>query len=934
LFFSRFGPDFLPHLYLALGPITFVVMTGTGSRLSGEATRFLVRLPLVLAAAVLVARGILELDLRWFYPVLWLVMMVLWVTQLMGSWGLAGTVSDTRQAKRLFPLYGAGLIGGAVIGGLATGPLADAIHADNLLFVWAGALIAAHVLARSVAGPPEAIVRSRRPPGRVGLIGGIRQGLGDVLTWPLLRWMSLSLILLAALYFTLALLFAEAATARLPRTDDLAGFLGLFMGATNGAALLVSLVVAPRLFARFGLPNMVLALAGIYLVGYGALALMPTFGTLVAFRFVQMVWFNGVWATAWQTLFNVVPPERRARTRSFMDAGPLQAGVMFSGLLLILADRVLARSHLFVVGAVAATVALWSMWRARRAYGEALMEALRSGNPDVFRPEEEPFGGFRDDADAHAAVALGASDPDPAVRRISIEILADVAVPGSEAALVPALVDPDPAIRSAAVGGLVRAGHARDDIRPLLRDPDPTVRAAAAGALLPDAQARSVLVEMSRDGRPLWRAAAMEALGREGGDPEAVAAGLDDPEPSVRRAAARALASVDPRRSVDPLVGALDDHDESVREDAANALGAIGAPAEAVLVRALRDRDREAGALTALATIPGPPAEGLVTYAHDQVELARHYHRIWLRARSGPDERMQLVAHGVRARALGHGVNALRAVSRLGEPGPMGVALENLASRDPQQRANALETLDAVGEPEVVRPLLALWDAASEHSMDAPHAIAQLLGDADPWLRACAALAASSIAHFDLSPVEDLAMSDPEPLVREAATATLKGGTLKTLSTLSLLERVMFLRKVRLFAELSPADLKHIAEAASEHAYPDGEVIAEQGETGDEMHIVVTGEIRVEASFDDGTRAEIARRRPGEYVGEMAIISDDPRLASLVCAGPVRTLSLDRRSFARILRERPAASLAVMRVLCDRLRESHRGTRSKRPQEN
>jgi CRP-like cAMP-binding protein len=54
----------------------------------------------------------------------------------------------------------------------------------------------------------------------------------------------------------------------------------------------------------------------------------------------------------------------------------------------------------------------------------------------------------------------------------------------------------------------------------------------------------------------------------------------------------------------------------------------------------------------------------------------------------------------------------------------------------------------------------------------------------------------------------------------------------------------------------------------------------------------------------------------------MAIISDEPRVASLVCAGPVRTLCLDRRSFERILRERPAASLAVMRVLCDRLRES------------
>jgi CRP-like cAMP-binding protein len=55
----------------------------------------------------------------------------------------------------------------------------------------------------------------------------------------------------------------------------------------------------------------------------------------------------------------------------------------------------------------------------------------------------------------------------------------------------------------------------------------------------------------------------------------------------------------------------------------------------------------------------------------------------------------------------------------------------------------------------------------------------------------------------------------------------------------------------------------------------------------------------------------------------MAIISEEPRMASLVAGGDVRTLSIDRTRFQRILKERPEASLAVMRVLCERLRESH-----------
>jgi CRP/FNR family cyclic AMP-dependent transcriptional regulator len=145
----------------------------------------------------------------------------------------------------------------------------------------------------------------------------------------------------------------------------------------------------------------------------------------------------------------------------------------------------------------------------------------------------------------------------------------------------------------------------------------------------------------------------------------------------------------------------------------------------------------------------------------------------------------------------------------------------------------------------------------------------------------------------------------------------------ETLSKLPVMERVLFLRKVPLFGELTPSDLKHVAESATEHLYTDGEAIAEQGEVGDEMHIVVAGEIRVVVGTERESPQEVARRRPGDCVGEMAIVSEEPRMASLLAEGDVRTLSIDRARFQRILKERPEASLAVMRVLCERLRESH-----------
>ena len=926
LFFSRFGPGFLPYLYVMLGPVTCAVMVGIGALVATEATRFLVRLPLILALVAVASRALLTLDIGWFYPALWLVMMVMWTSLVMGSWGLAGAVSDTRQAKRLFPLYGAGLITGAVIGGLATGPLANLLGAENLLVVWAGALVVTFVLARMVVGTRATTRRRRRPARhRVGLGRQMVEGFRDLATWPLLRWMSVSLVLFAILYFTLALLFARAATDRFPQTDQLAGFLGLFMGASNGAALLVSLLVANRLFARFGVVSMVLVLAAIYLVGFGVLAVSAAFGVLLAFRFVQMVWVNGVWATGWQALFNVVPEERRARTRTFMDGGPLQAGIVLSGVLLILADRVIGPRALYVVGVAAAALATVAMWRARRAYGGALIEALRTGNPDVFRPGEEPFGGFARDAGAYAAVERGASDPDPGVRRVSMEILAD-AEADSAAVLERGLADPDPEVRAAALRGLAGREERPDPDRlaPLLDDPDPEVRARAAG-LLDDAddRGRRTLTAMGRDPRPEWRAAAISGWAGSGGGE--VEAALGDPDPSVRRAAADALGRGRGQPSIEPLVAALGDRDPVVRDVAAAALVRVGIPAQQAVIEALSLPALEAGALTALVGLADPPSPALHAYAERQATQAVRYHKLWERLDPRRDERVALLADAVRHRALLHALRGLRAVAAGRAEAAM--AIDNLSSRDGQQRANALETLEASGEPDIVRPLLAVWDAGQPRGVDTVSAIGAILGDDDPWLRACAALAAGGLSDRRLaSDLLDRARSDPDPLVREALSP--RGGDVETLSTLSLLERILFLRKVPLFVDLSPGDLRHIAEAASEHVYPDGEVIAEQGEAGDEMHIVVEGGIRVMVDAGEGPSRELARRTKGENVGEMALLTGESRMASLVCTGPVRTLSLDRKRFERILRERPDVGLAVMRVLSDRLRESDSRRRS------
>ena len=148
----------------------------------------------------------------------------------------------------------------------------------------------------------------------------------------------------------------------------------------------------------------------------------------------------------------------------------------------------------------------------------------------------------------------------------------------------------------------------------------------------------------------------------------------------------------------------------------------------------------------------------------------------------------------------------------------------------------------------------------------------------------------------------------------------------ETLTTLPVMDRVLFLRRVPLFADLPPQDLLPIAAIASEQSFADADTIAEQDEPGDEMHIIVSGYVMVILRQPDGHQQVLAVRSAGDVIGEMAVITSGPRMASLAAKGPVRLLSIARRPFEAMLRERPETSLALMRVLCQRLADRDAAT--------
>ncbi|MCZ6528845.1 MAG: HEAT repeat domain-containing protein, partial [Chloroflexi bacterium] len=954
LFFTRVGVEFLPYMFIALAGLTIVTtlaLTALLGRLSKK--RLYLILPVVLGLSLIVARYLVGLDLEWVYPALWLGMYLYWTLQFLVAWGLASMVFDTRQAKRLFPLLAAAGILGTTIGGLVTKPLVDVIGAENLLIGWALAFFAATFVIRlALQDVQEAPLRSRWD--QPSLVQDIQRGYKFVRKSELMRWVSAGALLMGTLLFFVVFPFSKGVTQEFPDEDAIAGFLGVFEGLTTAVAFFASLFLANRIYARIGFMGALLIFPVIYLLGFSASALYPAFATIAGLRFLQLVWRLGVADTAYQAIFNLVPSERREQTRAFIDGVPRQAGVALAGVLLLLGEITVEPATLFALGALIAAAAIFVGWRATQAYRGALAQALHAGQPQMFFSEEEPFGGYQNDASAVNVVVAGMSDPDPGVRRVSAEILGNLPVPEASQALVNSLDDPDPDVRAALLRSLAAAkatsalldatacladsepevrleavktlhtlaGYPKGllaQLEPLLDDPAPEVRSYVAITILkggPHPSAPTVLEEMGSAQEPSTRVVVLDAL-ESWGDPwgwDFASASLRDDHPSVRRAAAQAIVSIDPIASLELLIDALGDEDHSVQQSAAVGIGRVGPTALPIVVDALNRPSLESGALQALEQLlVHKEHDKIRRYAEKTSDRAAHYDGLWAGSREMQGLEVELFAHSLRTSSLRHARHALQAVGLMTDPEEVSLALENLESHDANQRANALEILDSLGHREVISVLIPIWETTPQPDGEAAiglrASIEVAIEDDDPWVRACAALAAGPIEDDGLnSALDDLFRSDPDPLVREAAQRSLDGGSdMKVLPTLSIMERILFLQRVPMFSELPPVELKQVAAVAWENFYTEGDLIARQGESGDAMFIIVDGEVKV---YAEDTREELALRGPGEYVGEMSIISQEPRMASLRAAGDVRMLCIGQKEFEGIIRERPETSLA------------------------
>lgn len=132
-------------------------------------------------------------------------------------------------------------------------------------------------------------------------------------------------------------------------------------------------------------------------------------------------------------------------------------------------------------------------------------------------------------------------------------------------------------------------------------------------------------------------------------------------------------------------------------------------------------------------------------------------------------------------------------------------------------------------------------------------------------------------------------------------------------------ERLDRLSRTRLFSDLSGNDLRHVVSVSGMQTYDEGDTIITEGDSGVGFQLILEGEAKV---IRHGRT--LAKLGPDDFFGEMALIDEGPRTATIVAATPMTTLSIASWDFRPLVKSRPEMAWKLLVHLTGRLRDEQR----------
>jgi AAA family ATP:ADP antiporter len=406
------------------------------------------------------------------------------------AWTLASAVFDTRQARRLFGLVGAGASFGAVLGGLIASELVGILGTINLLLVLAGLITAGALVVNAGWHLRRADARAPQRSGAGAGPGGRRRvplvdTLMTVVRTPYLRNIALLVSLVAVTTLWTQFLFQAGAELHFAGSADaMTRFFGRFNSILGVAALAIQIVATGPALRRFGLGVTILLLPVLLTTGIVAIALTASLlAVLMTSAFDQGLRFSIDKAT-FELLYLPVDPATKTQVKTTIDlvvnrladgVGAVLLGVATTGFL------VLPGAGLGLRGVAIVSLLLVTMWillalALRRGYVVAIYDSITQHRLDA-----ERASGTVLDRTATDALAARLREGELVEVLYALEVLRMQHRGVVHPAVRGLLGYPAAEVRSQAILVLGEAGDTASapDIEPLLADPDAVVRAEA-----------------------------------------------------------------------------------------------------------------------------------------------------------------------------------------------------------------------------------------------------------------------------------------------------------------------------------------------------------------------------------------------------------------------------------------------------------------------
>ena len=131
--------------------------------------------------------------------------------------------------------------------------------------------------------------------------------------------------------------------------------------------------------------------------------------------------------------------------------------------------------------------------------------------------------------------------------------------------------------------------------------------------------------------------------------------------------------------------------------------------------------------------------------------------------------------------------------------------------------------------------------------------------------------------------------------------------------------KVELLKKVPLFADCSKAELRELAKSADELDLREGTVLTREGRPGREFFVLIDGTVQVTQKGK-----KVAELKGGDWLGEIALLTDKPRTATVTASSPVDVLVITDRRFRNVVESMPSIAIKVLGRVSERLTHDER----------